>query len=216
MLEETISKSWRFVKRNIIKIILVGGLALSTASALGYQKVKQKPFTPNYSQAELEQRLEQAGPQGPYGIVYEADNDNNPALDFSIRSYIYKDQLVEIKYGKSPLAGAKTYLFWVHRDFDNEKAGIIESIRKEINKKPYRVQVFGDYKLNPFERNGVKYDGTVKPGAVMIYDCTPVVDEASAQRCTRAYILEGVLGMVRGVVDDKTGTVTGSQVVIKQ
>jgi hypothetical protein len=151
-----------------------------------------------YSKAP-EEELKRPNPQGGYGIVWEIDDDDNPALDFSILSFSWRDEIVEKKFLKSPPSDAKTFLIWVHRDFesDNEKAKIIDGIRNAINKKPFRVSLFGEDITGPFTRDGTKYEAMIKLRAATVWNSL----DDFAKGCDgvilgKSYVIEGVLGWV--------------------
>ena len=168
-------------------------------NAIGFTSARQQT---DIKRPDLKVQREQWAimrpPQGGYGIVQNIDDDNNPALDFSIVSFNYLDTLTEKTSLKSPSSGAKTFPLLIHRDHDPAKGKIIEDIRKEINKRPFRVEIFGEFDSRPLERNGVNYAGTIKLMSILIYDSL----QDFAHPCEgpfpgRPYVIEGVLGGVR-------------------
>jgi hypothetical protein len=156
-------------------------------------------FGLQYSAAQYGE-LKRPNPQGAYGILWEIDNDNLPELDFSILSYSWKGQIVEQKYLKSPPSDAKIFLFWVHRDIetDKEMAETIEAIRREINQRPFCVQVFGRYVAGPFVRDQVKYEGMINLKALVVWNSiTDFARMCDGKMFGKAYVIEGVLGVAR-------------------
>jgi hypothetical protein len=152
-----------------------------------------------YYKVQSEQWATMRPPQGGYGTIRDIDDDNNPALDFSVLSFNYKDALIEKSSLKSPSSGTKAFLLLIHRDYDPAKEQIIEDIRKEINKRPFRVEIFGEFDSRPLERNGVNYAGTIKLRSILIYDSL----QDFATPCEgpfpgRPYTIEGVFGGVSG------------------
>ena len=153
MIEHHIAESRNHSNFIYLKFIVIGSLALGSISALGFTPGQQQTnIKPPNSKVQLEDYSKRPDTQGGYGVVREIDDDNNPALDFSILSYSEKDQIVEQKFQKSPPSNAKTFLLWVHRDYDSEKEKMIDAIRNEINRKPFRVQIFGAYISGPIEK----------------------------------------------------------------
>jgi hypothetical protein len=186
--------------RLAISHLFVFFFVLITTITIGFTSAPQQTDSkrPNYK-VQSEQWATMRPPQGGYGIVQDIDDDNNPALDFSILSFNYLDALTEKGSLKSPSSGTKTFPLLIHRDYDPAKGQIIEDIRKEINKRPFRVEIFGEFDSRPLERNGVNYAGTIKLMSILIYDSL----QDFATPCEgpfpgRPYTLEGVLGGVRG------------------
>ena len=198
MIEHLIAESRNHYKMRYLKFILIGILALGSISALGFAPWQQQTnIKPPNSKIQLEDYSNRPDFQGGYGVVREIDDDNNPALDFSILSYSEKDQIVEQKFRKSPPSNAKTFLLWVHRDYDSEKENMIDAIRNEIKRKPFRVQLFGDYVKGPIERDGTKYEAMIRLNALIIWNS---IDDF-ANLCDgvmlgKSFVIEGVLGSV--------------------
>lgn len=216
MLQDIVSKNWNSVKKKLPKIVVIGGLALATAGALG-QDYSARPEASSRlsSQKEVQQQDEKALREYRekiralpkenleryvlYGKIVEPDLDDNPDLRFVIETGLTVEAyMLDRRFEKLP-GDMKKYLILVERKFEDKFAAEITNIRRDVNQKPYRVQVWADANWEEAGKQKIegKYDMRVYLRGLFVYDKNPPV---GTNEPDRAYPLGGVVGGITGGV----------------
>jgi hypothetical protein len=213
MLQEIIFETLNSVKKKLPKIIVIGGLTLATAGALGYDySGDPNAVSKQVSQQQTQQQEEKAYREKIrklpkeqieryelWGEVVETDTDDNTDLRFVIETGLTVEAYMFDRRFERLANDMKKYLVLVERKFDPKFAGEIEAIRKDINSRPYRVKIWtdADWKMSGENKIEGKYDAKVNLAGLFVYDNNPRI---GSNEPDRAYPLIGVIGGVYGGV----------------
>jgi hypothetical protein len=219
MLQDLVSKSRETSRRDFLKILGAGALAFAATSIPGMnlygftgQGVSPQQFTEKQKKTIKDLNdmfLKRYGEDRMkvsylYGKVAEGTPVGSQDLSFVIETGLtLESYMYDIKFGKLD-DSQKKYLVLVERKFDPKFADELKAIKSDINKKPYRVQVFTDGHIDEqsIKRNvRGKYDMKVTLAGLFVYDKNPRV---GSNEPDRHYDLGGVYG---GVIGGVTGTI---------
>jgi hypothetical protein len=212
MLQDIVSKNWNSVKKKLPKIVVIGGLALATAGALGQDySARPEASSKMSSQKEVQQDEKtyreyrekiRALPKENleryvfYGTIAESDLDDNPDLRFVIQTGLTVEAyMLDRRFEKLP-GDMKKYLVLVERKFEDKFAAEITAIRKDINQKPYRVYVWtADWEAAGKQKIEGKYNMKVYLRGLFVYDKNP---PPHTNEPDRTYTLGGIIGSIIG------------------